>query len=153
MVDLPESLLFSSIYLSVLLPDLEHQVGTRAEPYELADSGGATFIPNFLYKKMRLPDDEPPFDLVLNNLSLPEMSELQVIDYLASIQRWLGRSGYFFEANVDHVTFDYRRLVNRNHPDKISSSNPSAAKLAESERRTREVLSAYELLKARRAIR
>lgn len=57
------------------------------------------------------------------------------------------------DASNDEIKKAYRRLVNRNHPDKISSSNPSAAKLAESERRTREVLSAYELLKARRAIR
>ena len=57
------------------------------------------------------------------------------------------------ESSNDEIKKAYRRLVNRNHPDKISSSNPSAAELAEAERRTREVLSAYELLKARRAIR
>lgn len=57
------------------------------------------------------------------------------------------------DASNDEIKKAYRRLVNRNHPDKISSSNPSADEMAESERRTREVLSAYELLKARRAIR
>jgi hypothetical protein len=112
-VDLPESLLFSSIYLSVLLPDLDHGFVTAAERFALPESGGVTFIPNFLYERMSPPDDEPPFDLVLNHLSLPEMSEPQVRDYLASIRRWLGREGYFFEANCDGLTFDYRDLVNR----------------------------------------
>ena len=47
----------------------------------------------------------------------------------------------------------YRRLMNKNHPDKLVSANPDAAVLAEAERRTREVRGAYELLKARRSIR
>lgn len=57
------------------------------------------------------------------------------------------------DASNDEIKKAYRRLMNRNHPDKIASSNPDAAVLAESERRTREVRTAYELLKARRAIR
>jgi len=47
----------------------------------------------------------------------------------------------------------YRRLMNRNHPDKLVSDNPDAAAIAEAERRTREVRGAYEMLKARRSIR
>ena len=47
----------------------------------------------------------------------------------------------------------YRRLINKSHPDKISSSNPGADVIAEAERRTREVRGAYEMLKARRSIR
>ena len=43
--------------------------------------------------------------------------------------------------------------MNRNHPDKIAGSNPDPAVVAEAERRTREVRSAYEMLKARRSIR
>ena len=53
----------------------------------------------------------------------------------------------------DEVKTAYRRLMNKNHPDKIASSNPGAAVVAESERRTREIRSAYEMLKARRSIR
>lgn len=56
-------------------------------------------------------------------------------------------------ATNDEVKTAYRRLMNRNHPDKIAGSNPDANTLAEAERRTREVRSAYELLKARRSIR
>lgn len=47
----------------------------------------------------------------------------------------------------------YRRQMNRSHPDKIAARNPDAAVIAEAERRTREVRSAYEMLKARRSIR
>ncbi len=47
----------------------------------------------------------------------------------------------------------YRRLMNKNHPDKIASRSPDAAVVAEAERRTREIRRAYEMLKARRSIR
>ena len=57
------------------------------------------------------------------------------------------------EASNDEIKKAYRRLMNRNHPDKIAGSNPDAEVLAEAERRTREVRSAYEMLKARRSIR
>lgn len=57
------------------------------------------------------------------------------------------------ESSNDEIKKAYRRLMNRNHPDKIAGSNPAAAVVAEAERRTREVRSAYEMLKARRSIR
>ena len=57
------------------------------------------------------------------------------------------------EASNDEIKKAYRRLMNRSHPDKIAGSNPDAEVLAEAERRTREVRSAYEMLKARRSIR
>lgn len=57
------------------------------------------------------------------------------------------------ESSNDEIKKAYRRLMNRNHPDKIAGSNPEAAVMAEAERRTREVRSAYEMLKARRSIR
>ncbi len=56
-------------------------------------------------------------------------------------------------ASNEQIKTAYRRLMNKNHPDKIAASNPGDAELAEAERRTREVRSAYDLLKARRAIR
>ena len=57
------------------------------------------------------------------------------------------------DASNDEIKKAYRRLMNRNHPDKIAGSNPGATAIAEAERRTREVRSAYEMLKARRSIR
>jgi DnaJ like chaperone protein len=56
-------------------------------------------------------------------------------------------------ATNDEVKKAYRRAMNKSHPDKIAASNPEAAVIAEAERRTREVRSAYEMLKARRSIR
>lgn len=53
----------------------------------------------------------------------------------------------------DEIKKSYRRLMNKNHPDKLASANPDAAAVAEAERRTREVRGAYELLKACRNIR
>ncbi len=57
------------------------------------------------------------------------------------------------DASNDDIKKAYRRLMNRNHPDKIAGDNPDAEVVAEAERRTREVRSAYEMLKARRSIR
>ena len=57
------------------------------------------------------------------------------------------------DASNDEIKKAYRRLMNRNHPDKIAGSNPDAEVVAEAERRTREVRGAYEMLKARRSIR
>lgn len=56
-------------------------------------------------------------------------------------------------ASNDEIKKAYRRAMNKSHPDKIASSNPEKAVLAEAERRTREVRGAYEMLKARRSIR
>lgn len=61
--------------------------------------------------------------------------------------------GISADVSNDEVKKAYRRLMNQNHPDKISGSNPGSEVIAEAERRTREVRSAYELLKARRSIR
>lgn len=47
----------------------------------------------------------------------------------------------------------YRRLMNKNHPDKLASQNPDAVAIAEAEQKTREIRVAYEMLKARRSIR
>ena len=47
----------------------------------------------------------------------------------------------------------YRRLMNKNHPDKLASKNLDAVAISEAERKTREIRSAYEMLKARRSIR
>ena len=61
--------------------------------------------------------------------------------------------GVVESATNDEIKKAYRRQMNRSHPDKIAAGNPDAALLAEAERKTREVRSAYEMLKARRSIR
>lgn len=64
-----------------------------------------------------------------------------------------GALGVAPDASNDEIKKAYRRLMSRNHPDKIASENPGRAVLAEAERRTREVRRAWELLKVRRSIR
>jgi DnaJ like chaperone protein len=56
-------------------------------------------------------------------------------------------------SSNDEIKKAYRRLMNRNHPDKIASANPDSAAVAEAERKTRDIRGAYEMLKARRSIR
>lgn len=56
-------------------------------------------------------------------------------------------------ASNDEIKTAYRRLMNRNHPDKIAANNPAPTLVAEAQRRTRDIRGAYEMLKARRSIR
>jgi DnaJ like chaperone protein len=56
-------------------------------------------------------------------------------------------------ATNDEIKKAYRRLMNRNHPDKIASSDPDDGVLAAAHKRTRDIRGAYEMLKARRSIR
>lgn len=71
----------------------------------------------------------------------------------ARVQHAYRTLGLGSDASNTEIKTAYRRLMNKNHPDKLSGSNPDEAIIAEAQRRTREVRSAYELLKARREIR
>jgi len=61
--------------------------------------------------------------------------------------------GISSEASNDEIKTAYRRLMSRHHPDKIAASNPEPAEMAAAERRTRDIRSAYALLKVHRSIR
>ncbi|MBA4366616.1 MAG: hypothetical protein C0403_03140 [Desulfobacterium sp.] len=97
MVDLPESVLFPAIYLSVLKPDLENSMIDRFEPFTLDESAGFTFVPNFLIDQLHVGDEK--FDLVINTLSFSEMSELQIDHYGKLVSSLLSETGIFFEQN------------------------------------------------------
>jgi DnaJ like chaperone protein len=56
-------------------------------------------------------------------------------------------------ATNDEVIKAYRRAINKSHPDKIARHNPDREAIAAAENRTREVRTAYEMLKSRRSIR
>jgi len=81
-LDIPESLVYSAIYLSVLNPD-----------------AATDFLPNYEFPK--LVEDNQQFDLVINTLSMTEMSEQQVRTYCRGIRTLIGASGVFFEQNQD----------------------------------------------------
>jgi hypothetical protein len=81
-IDLPECLLFSRLYLGLNRPDVK---------------SGLRFVPNY-----RAGELDEPFDLVVNTLSMSEMSRYQVETYAGLIARsWLRDGGLFLEQNVD----------------------------------------------------
>jgi tetratricopeptide (TPR) repeat protein len=101
-IDLPESLIYSAIYLSVLFQDEENLL---IRPYE---SNGAikqkqmgfTFLPNYLFP--RLSREGVKIDLAINTLSMSEMSKDQVREYCHHIKNMIGENGFFFEQNQDN---------------------------------------------------
>jgi len=71
----------------------------------------------------------------------------------ARLRRAYATLGVGESSSNDEIKHAYRRLMNRNHPDKLAGDNPDEAAIAEAQRRTREIRGAYEMLKARRSIR
>ena len=55
-------------------------------------------------------------------------------------------------SSNEEIKKAYRRLMNKNHPDKLAASGDSSLASAAA-KRTREIRGAYEMLKARRSIR
>ena len=69
LLDIPESLLFSSIYLSTLWQQDDNVLLTPDNLAELhKDSPGFTFVPNYLFERLSAAGLE--FDLVINTLSM-----------------------------------------------------------------------------------
>jgi len=96
-VDIPESLAFSSIYCSTLRPEMPSRLIIEDAPFSLNNSPGLTFIPNMYHRNIET--GSLPVDLCINTLSLAEMTQEQVEDYCDSISRLLGETGLFFEQN------------------------------------------------------
>jgi hypothetical protein len=112
-VDLPESLIFSRLYVSLTRPDLSTSVGLAEVPY------GVRFIPNYMAEQLA-----QPFDLVINTLSMSEMSEYQVRRYLALMKTvWLKEGGLFFEQNMDNRPFGLQcaeAIIGEEFPERSS---------------------------------
>lgn len=88
--DLPESLLFAALYLSLSTPKRQHSFGEAAQD-------GFTFMPNYMIDRL-----SGEFDLVINTLSFSEMSEHQLRIYAQKISQLLGPDGMLFEQNQDN---------------------------------------------------
>lgn len=92
-IDLPECLLYSALYLSLSLPDQRVSIGQADElPF------GLRFVPNYMAHALN-----GEFDLVVNTLSLSEMSARQIQTYAELVAgRWLAKGRLFFEQNQDN---------------------------------------------------
>lgn len=85
--DLPESLMFAGLYLTL----------TTDAPVALNISGdeGYLLLPNYWFHELR-----GPFDLVINTISMSEMTPYQVEIYARAIAKFIGSGGVFFEQNT-----------------------------------------------------
>ncbi|QSH42242.1 putative sugar O-methyltransferase [Lentisphaerota bacterium ZTH] len=90
-IDLPESLLFSKLYLKLCNPGLQVSLGTAPVP------GGIRLTPNYMAEKL-----DESFDLVLDFNSLNEMSPYQIEKYAFMIKSWTGGEGLFFEQSQNN---------------------------------------------------
>ena len=96
-IDIPESIAFSSIYCGTLLKETKCEMINDNAIFQFSNEPGLTFIPNIFYKNLTLVDGS--VDLCINTLSLAEMSPDQVKDYCSSISKLIGKTGIFFEQN------------------------------------------------------
>ena len=101
-IDIAESLAFSSVYCTTLFPGLDNRFEQQG-PVQLPDAPGFSFVPNTIHHDLE--DAALPADLVINTLSLAEMSDAQIHDYCKAASRLIGNSGIFFEQNhqTDHL--------------------------------------------------
>jgi putative sugar O-methyltransferase len=93
--DLPESLLFSGLYLAMTRED---GIALR----QVGDANGlmaprVNLTPNYLFDRL-----DGHFDLVINTLSMSEMSNHQIEHYARDISKLIGSTGIFFEQNQDN---------------------------------------------------
>jgi hypothetical protein len=100
-VDLPECLQYAAVYLSVLYQDAENQLCAEGCPEPgSAKKPGFTFVPNYMFQE--LARSGLRCDLVINTLSMSEMSPEQVLSYCEGIKGLIRGSGVFFEQNQDN---------------------------------------------------
>lgn len=98
-IDLPESLMYSAPYLSVLFAGEQNLIA--ADHQALIDPGspGFTFVSNHL--ALAVKHSGLDFDLAINTLSLSEMNEDQVRHYSRLVRKVTRHHGVFFEQNQD----------------------------------------------------
>jgi hypothetical protein len=93
--DLPESLLFSGLYLA-----LTETGSTSVMDHTLQPQPGINLMPNYWFPA--LAESSTSFDLVINTLAMSEMSPHQIEQYARGISKLIGTTGYFFEQNQDN---------------------------------------------------
>jgi len=96
--DLPESLLFSGLYLTIAQDNCVRLTALE-DGLKPKRKGEICLLPNYLAEVL-LPGER--FDLVINTLSMSEMPPLQVKTYGKLISKAIGGAGFFFEQNQDN---------------------------------------------------
>jgi hypothetical protein len=96
--DLPESLIVAAMYLSVTRPKLWR--GIYPECSGSCSGEGIFGLPNYRFEEFSAKGRK--VDLVINTMSLSEMSEVQIRYYARKISEVLGDEGVFFEVNYDN---------------------------------------------------
>lgn len=105
-LDIPESLLFASVYLGTLFPG-DNAIVTQDTLDTLAkDAPGFTFVPNYFCDELVATGQE--FDLVINTLSMSEMSAAQIAYYADAIVKLIADRGVFFEQNQDNTHLGFQ---------------------------------------------
>lgn len=99
--DLPESLIFSGLYLTLCEQDDTHIIEPGDNVSAHFSHAGVSLLPNYMLHILL--DQSQTIDLVINTLSMSEMTQAQVSAYAAAIARLIGRSGVFFEQNQDNT--------------------------------------------------
>ena len=114
-VDLPEMLLFSGPYLTLLNPDKRIYIYDGSDFSEFIDSSEAKtydfiLVPNYRLQSLR----EWRFDLAINVNSFQEMREAQVDEYLNFVSETC--TGVLYSVNVDRhpgnsELFDFSEML------------------------------------------
>jgi len=102
--DIPEALLFSSLYLAIAQPEYSHTIydGTDKNRSILCRSDfGFKFVPNFMFDDLVVANVK--IDLAINTISFAEMSQKQVHYYAQRLKNMLNDTGVLFEQNPDFV--------------------------------------------------
>ncbi len=99
--DLPESLIFSGLYLTLCEQDDTWLVEPDDDMSNHVSKAGVKLLPNYMLHL--LVDQGLHFDLVINTLSMSEMTAAQVHVYSTAIGRLIGETGTFFEQNQNNT--------------------------------------------------
>ena len=106
--DLPMSLFYSGVYLSLVNDFDDNLIYTGRNKEELFDDrSGFIFVPNFLFSDL----ESTKFDLAINTLSFAEMEPSIVESYVRSLASMLKDSGFYLNKILIIAIFGYLLFV------------------------------------------
>ncbi|MCP5157909.1 MAG: putative sugar O-methyltransferase [Gammaproteobacteria bacterium] len=101
-VDIPESLLYAAIYLCIMFKsDIYYFFINHESALENINNKKMLFLSDLDFDILL--EKNYHADLVINTLSMSEMTEVQVRRYCKGIAKLIGRNGFFFEQNQNNI--------------------------------------------------